>query len=134
VSQIVGHRTCPSVPRPLLNSYKLKKLEDACAMDAIIPEIIETNQIKKITDKNEILYEILSRNTGLYVDGCDYFLSSLTTGYGKRSVETPQVESVISGPHEAFNETLKTNISLVILGSILNFDYTMSTKHVGKIL
>lgn len=118
--------------RPILNTQKLYGLSNICELDIIIPEVIEANQIKKINDTNEILYEILSGSTALYVDGCNYFVSVETKGFDRRSVDTTQIESAVIGSQEAFNETLRTNVTL-IRKNIKNKNLIAEFTKVGEI-
>ncbi len=97
--------------RPLLVKKDYSEIE--CNMDKILLEVIETNQSTKIADSEEMIYEILVGNTCLYVDGCDYCISSETKGFEKRSVSTPQTEGVVRGAQEGFTENLRTNVTLV---------------------
>lgn len=97
--------------RPLLQNTGMDDV--ACQLDHILQSVIETNQAKKVIKREEIVHEILSGNTCLYVDGCDYYISSETKGYEKRGVDKPQVEGVVYGSQEAFNENLRTNITLI---------------------
>ena len=102
-----------SILRPLLQSKILNDEGQGCLLDEIMQSIIETNQTKKIAKPEEAVFEVLSGNTGLYVDGCDYYIFSETKGFDKRSVEKPQTEGVVMGSQEAFNENLRTNITLI---------------------
>jgi spore germination protein KA len=52
-------------------------------------------------------------NTILYVDGCDFYITTETKGFDKRGVEPPITEGVVKGPQEGFNENLRTNTTLV---------------------
>lgn len=99
--------------RPLLKTGKINEENKECKLDFILKNIIETNQTKEITSHDEAVYDILSGNTLLYVDGCSFYISNETKGYDKRGVEKPQTEGVVIGPQEAFNETLRTNITLL---------------------
>lgn len=116
--------------RPLLKTEKLGQDSEGCQLDFILENIIETNQAKKITAPDEAIYEILVGNTLLYVDGCDYYLTNETKGYDKRTVDKPQTEGVVMGAQEAFNETLRTNITLV-RKIIKNSDLTTEFLKVG---
>jgi spore germination protein KA len=84
-----------------------------CQLDLILNSIVETNQTKKVTESEDAISEILAGNTGIYVDGCDCYIFCDTKGYEKRSVEKPQSEGTVKGSHEAFNENLRTNITLI---------------------
>ncbi len=97
--------------RPLLVKRDFSEIE--CNMDKILLEVIETNQSTKVADSDEMIYEILVGNTCLYVEGCDYCISSETKGFEKRSVNTPQTEGVVRGAQEGFTENLRTNVTLI---------------------
>lgn len=99
--------------RPLLNDNKFRDMKEGCQLDYILQSVLETNQIKTITNPTEAVFEILSGNTLLYADGCNYYISSETKGFPSRGVEKPVVEGVIQGAQEAFNEGLRTNVSLI---------------------
>lgn len=97
----------------LENDDKFSDMDDGCQLRFILKNILQTNQAKEVTIPEDIIYEILSGNTVLYVDGCDYYITAETKGYEKRPVDKPQIEGIIIGPQEAFNETLRTNITLI---------------------
>lgn len=99
--------------RPLLRDENFCNVKEQCQLDYILENVIETNQTKKITTHVDVISEILSGNTGLYVDGCDYYIFSETKGFEKRGVDTPQTEGVVIGPQQGFNENLRTNITLI---------------------
>lgn len=46
-----------------------------CQLDFIMSSVLQTNQVSKIDNFDELLFEILSGNTVLYVEGCDYYVS-----------------------------------------------------------
>ncbi|MCX7708394.1 MAG: spore germination protein [Clostridia bacterium] len=99
--------------RPLLNGEKFKGKDEECQLDFILQSVLETNQLKKITKHSDVVFDMLSGNTLLYVNGCNYYISNETKGFPARGVEKPVIEGVIAGAQEAFNESLKTNITLV---------------------
>lgn len=99
--------------RPLLNNDKFKGKDESCQLDFILRNVLETNNLKNITKHSDVVFDILSGHTLLYVDGCDYYISNDTKGFPSRGVEKPVIEGVITGAQEAFNESLKTNISLM---------------------
>ena len=98
--------------RPLLRDGYPTDVKD-CQLDYILESVIETNQTEKVTDHDDVVYGILMGDTGLFVDGCSYYIVSETKGYEKRGVEKPQNEGIIKGAQEAFNENLRTNITLL---------------------
>ncbi len=99
--------------RPLLNFTNLPDMGNDSQLDFLLKNVLETNQAEKVTKPADIVYGILSGNTCLYVDGCSYYLSCETKGFEKRGVETPQTEGLVRGPQEAFNENLRTNVTLI---------------------
>jgi len=108
------------VDRTTINDFIIKPLlakkeyhEGECSLDKVIEQVLQTNQANKITDTEEMIYEILVGNTCLFIEGCNYCISSETKGFEKRSVSTPQTEGVVRGSQEAFTENLRTNVTLV---------------------
>lgn len=99
--------------RPLQKNEDLGDESEKYHLDYVLENIIETNQAKKVKKPDEVISEILVGDTGLYIDGCDYYIFSETKGYDRRSVEKPVIEGVVKGAQEAFNENLRTNITLI---------------------
>jgi spore germination protein KA len=102
-----------SILKPLLKDIKSEIEKKGCQLEYVVTNILETNQTTEITKPSEAIYEILSGNTCIYIDGCDYCISCETKGFDKRSVEKPFTEGLVRGPQEAFNENLRTNVTLV---------------------
>ncbi|HEY9061444.1 MAG TPA: spore germination protein [Pseudobacteroides sp.] len=120
-----------SIVKPLMDSGKFTDAIFEELTDYIIESVIETNQIKKVMTQAAAIKDILSGNTGVYIQGYRYYIICETKGYEKRSVEKPQVEGVVKGAQEAFNENLRTNITL--LRRILkNKNLTTEFIDVGK--
>lgn len=79
----------------------------------IIGADCDTNIAEKTIAKkdSEIIDALLVGKTALLTEGQDYILS--TTKYEYRAVNEPPTSVVIRGPREGFNESIKTNISLI---------------------
>jgi spore germination protein KA len=120
-----------SIVKPLMDSSKFTDASGEELTDYIIESVIETNQIKKVMTQAEAISEVLSGNTGVYVNGYRHYIVCETKGYEKRSVEKPQVEGVVKGAQEAFNENLRTNITLV-RRILKNKDLSAEFIDVGK--
>lgn len=75
--------------------------------------MLEIAQLREVTEFSEAVRQILSGMTCLLVDGFEGALMLETRNYPHRSVEQPTNELVVNGPHEAFNEHLRTNITLL---------------------
>ncbi|WP_234125114.1 spore germination protein [Clostridium hydrogenum] len=116
--------------RPLLKSKGANKGEEV-RLEYILENVIETDQVQKVTKSNKIIDEILYGDTGLYIDGWDFYIFSETKGFDKRGVENPKTEAVVRGPQEAFNENLRTNVTL-LRRSIKNKGFTTEFIKIGK--
>jgi len=116
--------------RPLLRKNEFENSPGFC-LDYILNDVIETNQATKVTNKDDVIYEILVGNTCLYVEGCNFYISSETKGYDKRGVEKPLTEAVVRGAQEGFTENLRTNTTL-IRRIIKNKDLTTEFIKIGE--
>lgn len=99
--------------RPLLTGDYTAANSQDCELNYIIENIIETNQANVITTLDDAMYQILLGDTGLFVDGCSFYIFSETKGYEKRNVDKPITEPVVKGPQEAFTENMRTNVTLL---------------------
>ncbi len=61
----------------------------------------------------DAIRDVLSGCVLLLVEGIPGGLAVAARGYPKRGLQPPVLETVVRGPHEAFNEDLQTNISLL---------------------
>jgi spore germination protein KA len=120
-----------SIVKPLMNSSKFTEASGEKLTDYIVENVIETNQIKMAMTQAEAINEALSGNTGVYIHGYGHYIICETKGYEKRSVEKPQVEGVVKGAQEAFNENLRTNITLV-RRILINKNLTTEFIDIGK--
>lgn len=87
--------------------------ENADPISIINDSIVEIAQTKTVTEIGEAVKMILAGMTCLLAEGSEQAIIMETRNYPHRSVEKPTNESVVIGPHEGFNEHLRTNISLV---------------------
>ena len=71
-------------------------------------------------------------NCALFVDTLDVAFDIEVKGFKQRSVDTPNNEVVIKGPHEAFVENIRTNTSL-LRRIVNNEDLIIENVEVGKI-
>lgn len=62
---------------------------------------------------DRVLSGILQGNVALLADGCPLAIVIDAKGYQKRAVEKPTNETVVTGPHEAFVESMKVNMTLL---------------------
>lgn len=79
----------------------------------IMAHVLEAAGARIETDFDKALAAMLSGRTLLIIDGFAGAVTCDTIGYEHRSVSEPVTESVIVGPHQGFNEALRTNITLL---------------------
>ncbi|GAA0364453.1 spore germination protein [Bacillus horti] len=72
-----------------------------------INEVGQTNKLRKLIDS------ILSGDCVILFDRVDTALLANAKGWEKRGVQEPQTESVVRGPRDGFEETLRVNTALV---------------------
>lgn len=87
--------------------------EMAHSAESISSRLVEIAQTRTVTQNSEITQMVLAGMTCMLIDGAEAALIMETRNYPHRSVEKPTNEAVVIGPQEAFNEHLRTNISLV---------------------
>lgn len=80
----------------------------------------------------DILTRAMSGFAIILIDGCDKAFSLGVQGYDKRGIDEPSSEGNITGSHEGFVETVRTNMSLVrrrIKSPVLRFSlFSISQK------
>ncbi len=91
---------------------------DAKADSLPLEELISKRMLtqapnSKLTKMSDILDLVCFGNCAVFAEGCNCAFVADVKGWGTRSVGRPVAEAVLSGPQEAFCETVMTNISLV---------------------
>ncbi len=99
--------------RPLLQNRSMSSEDEECSLEYILNSVVQTNEAEKITSLQEAVFRVLMGDTGIYIDNCSYYIFCETKGYEKRNVDKPQLESIIIGSQEAFNENVRTNTVLI---------------------
>lgn len=106
-----GQQIADFILRPLLSASE--KLTGDRALCAAREKLIE---IPELTEEKALLPAIAQMMRGqclVLLDTCDRALLADVRAYVRRSVSTPQTENVIIGPHEAFTESLRDNLTLL---------------------
>ena len=90
-------------------------LDDSQSEDisALENRLLEIAQVSHAATVAQAVESVVSGMTCLLIDGSAEALLLETRAYPHRGVEQPTNEDVVIGPHEAFNEHFRTNISLV---------------------
>ncbi|WPC39978.1 spore germination protein [Clostridium sp. JS66] len=82
-------------------------------------------------DMDKVIDSILSGKLILFIDGLNEAMVININKAPARSIEEPQVETVIRGPREGFNESMTTNITL-IRKKIKSSKLKMETIKIGR--
>lgn len=102
------------VLKPLMILSKLEeKINILDLAEYLKDRVLYANQTDVLERYSEIVENINYGGTAVFMEGSPKCLVVETKGWDRRSVGKPEVESVIRGPHEAFNETLRSNTGLI---------------------
>ena len=93
----------------MVESEKLKE----GGIDAVESILLTQNQVSVTDEMDKVKEEICYGSCALFVDGYDKAFLPQVIGWERRGVEEPSGEPAILGSRQAFNETLKTNTSMV---------------------
>lgn len=75
--------------------------------------LVPGNQVMEFQNWEDVKKGVLSGSSALLIDGAEKALVVETKGWEHRSVSDTKTETVVRGPHDAFNENLRTNTGLV---------------------
>lgn len=75
--------------------------------------IIQYNNVESEPDIDKAVTAVLQGDTPVFVEGDSDCAVCETKGFVSRSVSHPVNEAVVKGSHEAFNENIRTNITLL---------------------
>lgn len=100
--------------RAQVNDFILRPIMAKNCVDVKgVDQVVEFGDCKKVYDMTQVCERVLQGDTAVYLENCDHFGVCETKGFDKRSVNTPETENVVKGSHEAFTESIRTNITLV---------------------
>lgn len=95
-----------------IRSFSLQGFKSSL-IDVIAKEALTTIDIKEEFHIEGILNAVLSGDTVILIDNVDKCLIFDTKGWASRGVIQPETETVIRGPRDGFNESVKVNMTLV---------------------
>lgn len=76
-------------------------------------QVFQMQETELCSDWNDILSAISEGRSAVFLDGDSTAVLMDTRGYVSRSVPDATNETTVLGPHEAFNENFRTNITLL---------------------
>ena len=115
------------------NSFKFNKNMplDKYILNNLMPQ----NNIKTVSSFSEVTSAINSGNCVLFVDTLNIAFNIDSKNFKQRSIQAPENETVIRGPHEAFVENTsigtlsKTTCSICYMQNIANYDLVSEVKY-----
>lgn len=81
--------------------------------DKIFKRIITLAPLTKEYDMDKIIEMLTFGHCVIFIDGCDCCFAADVKGWGNRGVNEPMREASLSGPQEAFNEVIMSNLALI---------------------
>ncbi len=101
------------ISEAVTNNITVRKVKKFNLADYIENRLIPQNNIKQENTFEEIFSGVNSGNCALFIDTLDIAFDIDIKGFKQRSIDKPENEVVIKGPHEAFVENIRTNTSLL---------------------
>ena len=95
------------------NNITVRKIKKFNLADYLENCLIPQNNIEQTNSFDEIFSGVNSGNCALFVDTLPVAFNIELKGFKQRSIDKPENEIVIKGPHEAFVENIRTNTSLL---------------------
>ena len=120
------------VSEAITNNITVRKVKKFNLANYLINSLIPQNSVKQVNTFSEVSAGINSGNCALFVDTIPIAFDIELKGFKQRSVDKPNNEIIIKGPHEAFVENIRTNTSL-IRRIINNENLIIENISVGKI-
>lgn len=95
------------------NNITVRKVKRFDLAEYIENCLIPQNSIEQSNSFNDIFSGVNSGNCALFIDTLGVAFDIDVKGFKQRSIDKPENEIVIKGPHEAFVENIRTNTSLL---------------------
>ncbi len=86
---------------------------DESREDSIYARMISAGQLSKVFEWEKVIDAVEFGECAVFADGCACAFVADTKGWEKRGVGEPATEASLSGPQEAFIETIMPNIALI---------------------
>ncbi|HIU18821.1 MAG TPA: spore germination protein [Candidatus Limiplasma stercoravium] len=97
--------------KPLLRATE--ELSGRQALEALLRRYLQAPEVAACDDPAQALSGLMRGQTLVLMDTVDAAVMVDLRGFVRRPVTVPQTESVVVGPHEAFNESLRDNLTLL---------------------
>lgn len=106
-----GNAISDYILRPLLRSTETASGKEA--RELVMNRLLEASAVRCEKDLEKAVQDLMGGVCLLLIDTVDEILVIDTRSYVHRPISSPMTENVVEGPHEAFNETLRDNLTLL---------------------
>ena len=106
-----GEQMAQHILRPMMNSPLV--LAGRSAAEQVMQNVLTVPEVESGTEVSPALDDLLRGLCLVLMDTCDQALRIDLRAYARRPVSNPRNETVVVGPHDAFNETLRDNLTLL---------------------
>ena len=93
------------------NNITIRKVKKFDILEYIFNCLLPENNVKQVSTFNKIISGVNSGDCALFIDTLNLAFDIDVKGFQQRTISTPQNETVIKGPQEAFVENIRTNTS-----------------------
>lgn len=120
------------ISEAVANNITVRKVKKFSLANYLMSCLMPQNAVETLKDFDEIATGINSGNCALFVDTLDVAFDIEVKGFKQRGIDTPNNETIIKGPQEAFVENIRTNTSL-IRRIVNNENLIIENIEVGKV-
>ena len=106
-----GEQMAQHILRPMMNSPLA--LAGRSAAEQVMQSVLTVPEVESGPEVSQALDDLLRGLCLVLMDTCDQALRIALRAYARRPVSNPRNETVVVGPHDAFNETLRDNLTLL---------------------
>lgn len=106
-----GEQMAQHILRPMMNSPLV--LAGRSAAEQVMQNVLTVPEVESGPEVSQALDDLLRGLCLVLMDTCDQALRIDLRAYARRPVSNPRNETVVVGPHDAFNETLRDNLTLL---------------------
>ncbi|MGN1227473.1 MAG: spore germination protein [Christensenellales bacterium] len=106
---------------PIISEYVIKPLlrleelpqDESELITYLTKEVIQGREVKVVTDIDECIFMILKGKVFLSFEGVSSYIIIDATKFNTRAITEPPTSTVLQGPREGFNESIKNNLAMV---------------------
>lgn len=120
------------VSEAVTNNITVRKVKKFDLSNYLMGCLMPQNAVTEVHDFDAVASGVNAGNCALFVDTLNLAFDIEVKGFKQRSVDSPNNEIVIKGPHEAFVENIRTNTSL-IRRIVNNENLIIENLEVGKL-